>query len=136
MTGASHRIPFIKLPIADLPPDFFPLTCRVCFDYTNSLADVTVGYMGGPGDQWLMVRNDRGEELVALLEDELVSAPISQSAGAARARCARFLATCSVRQGGLPLRRAPPLGPRPLIGVGDADVRSQGARVRAEPGSR
>ncbi|MCK7475429.1 MAG: Coenzyme F420 hydrogenase/dehydrogenase, beta subunit C-terminal domain [Rhodopseudomonas palustris] len=28
------------------------------------LADLTVGYMGGEGQQWLLVRNDRGEELL------------------------------------------------------------------------
>ena len=32
-------------------------------DYTNVLADITIGYMGGLGEQWLPVRNARGEEL-------------------------------------------------------------------------
>ncbi len=59
------------LPISKLPPDFFPLTCRTCVDYTNVLADITVGYMGGQGEQWLLVRNERGEELLALLGDEI-----------------------------------------------------------------
>ena len=58
--GAVRRIPFLSLPIAQLPPDFIPLTCRSCFDYANALADVTVGYMAGGGDQWLIVRNARG----------------------------------------------------------------------------
>ncbi|MEM7524720.1 MAG: Coenzyme F420 hydrogenase/dehydrogenase, beta subunit C-terminal domain, partial [Pseudomonadota bacterium] len=73
--GRMRTIPFLKLPISDLPPDFFPMTCRTCVDYTNTLADVTVGYMGGEGEQWLLVRNARGEELVALLGDELRAAP-------------------------------------------------------------
>jgi coenzyme F420 hydrogenase subunit beta len=42
----KHRlIPFLALPISQLPGDFFPLTCRSCVDYTNVLADITVGYM-------------------------------------------------------------------------------------------
>ncbi len=62
--GSVKEIPFLKLPISKLPPDFFPLTCRTCVDYTNVLADITVGYMGGQGEQWLLVRNARGEELL------------------------------------------------------------------------
>jgi len=58
--GAQKEIPFLKLPLSDLPSDFFPMTCRTCVDYTNSLADVTVGYMAGQGEQWLIVRNERG----------------------------------------------------------------------------
>ena len=62
--GRREEIPFLQLPISNLPPDFFPLTCRTCVDYTNVLADITVGYMGGEGEQWLLVRNERGEELL------------------------------------------------------------------------
>ena len=54
-------MPFLQLPLSQLPSDFFPLTCRTCVDYTNVLADLTVGYMGGRGQQWLLVRNERGE---------------------------------------------------------------------------
>ena len=69
--GRVKEIPFLKLPISKLPPDFFPLTCRTCVDYTNTLADITVGYMGGEGEQWLLVRNERGQELLDLLADEV-----------------------------------------------------------------
>ena len=62
--GRVKEIPFLQLPISKLPPDFFPMTCRTCVDYTNVLADITVGYMGGQGEQWLLVRNARGEELL------------------------------------------------------------------------
>ncbi|MEM7653527.1 MAG: coenzyme F420 hydrogenase/dehydrogenase beta subunit N-terminal domain-containing protein, partial [Pseudomonadota bacterium] len=41
--GRQQEIPFLKLPISDLAPDFFPLTCRTCVDYTNALSDITVG---------------------------------------------------------------------------------------------
>ena len=57
--GTQRLIPFLKLPLSDLPQDFFPVTCRTCVDYTNVLADITVGYMAGEGDQWLIVRNYR-----------------------------------------------------------------------------
>jgi coenzyme F420 hydrogenase subunit beta len=44
--GGKRLIPFLNLPLSTLPPDFFPLTCRTCVDYTNVLSDITVGYMG------------------------------------------------------------------------------------------
>ena len=76
--GAKRLIPFLKLPISDLPNDFFPLTCRTCVDYTNALADITVGYMAGEGEQWLLVRNLRGQEMLDLLGDEVtLTAPRS-----------------------------------------------------------
>ena len=80
------------LPLSKLPGDFFPLTCRTCVDYTNGLADITVGYMGGQGEQWLLVRNERGEELLALLGDEVrTSAPgtAGKRAGAGEAASSR-----------------------------------------------
>lgn len=102
----DRRIPFLALPISQLPQDFFPLTCRSCVDYTNALADITVGYMGGQGEQWLLVRNARGAELLALLGDDIrTEAPGSagRRAGAVRG----FLANTQRAAGGLPLRRMP-----------------------------
>lgn len=104
--GRTKEIPFLDLPISKLPPDFFPLTCRTCVDYTNVLADITVGYMGGQGDQWLLVRNERGEELVALLGDEL-HAVAPGSAGKRDGAVKGFLANTERAAGGLPLRRMP-----------------------------
>ena len=112
--GQKRLIPFLQLPLADLPPDFFPLTCRTCVDYSNVLADITVGYMGGDGQQWLLVRNARGAAVLDGLGDEVVlSAPISQGrrAGAVRG----FLANTERAAGGLPLRRMP-AWLRPLVG--------------------
>ncbi len=104
--GRIKTVPFLKLPISQLPPDFFPLTCRSCVDYTNVLADITVGYMGGQGEQWLIVRNERGEELVNLLGSELrTSAP--GSAGKRHGAVKGFLANVERAAGGLPLRRMP-----------------------------
>jgi coenzyme F420 hydrogenase subunit beta len=112
--GSKKEIPFLKLPISKLPSDFFPLTCRTCVDYTNVLADITVGYMGGEGQQWLLVRNERGEELLNLLGDEVrLSTP--GSAGKRKSAVAGFLANTERAAGGLPLRSMPDWL-RPIVG--------------------
>ena len=104
--GHVSTIPFLMLPLADLPADFFPLTCRTCVDYTNALADITVGYMGGEGEQWLLVRNERGEELLALLGDEVCHTSPGSS-GRRRGSVKGFLNNVERAAGGLPLRRMP-----------------------------
>ncbi len=112
--GSRTRIPFLRLPISRLPADFFPLTCRTCVDYTNVLADLTVGYMGGEGEQWLLVRNARGEELLSLLGDEVrVAEP--GSAGKRRGPVKGFIANTERAAGGLPVRGMPDWA-RPLAG--------------------
>jgi len=112
--GRQRKVPFLMLPLSDLPRDFFPLTCRTCVDYTNALADITVGYMGGEGQQWLLVRNQRGEELLKLLGDEVkVSTP--GSAGKRQGPVKGFLANTERAAGGLPLRRMPQWL-RPVVG--------------------
>ena len=105
-SGEVRALPFLSLPLSQLPPDFFPMTCRTCVDYTNVLSDITVGYMGGQGQQWLLVRNDRGQHLLQLLGDEVrLQAPGSagKRAGAVRG----FLKNVELAAGGLPLRRMP-----------------------------
>ena len=112
--GRRKEIPFLKLPISKLPADFFPLTCRTCVDYTNVLADVTVGYMGGQGEQWLLVRNERGEELISLLGEEVtLSAP--GEAGKRKGAVSGFLKNVERAAGGLPLRSMPDWL-RPIVG--------------------
>jgi coenzyme F420 hydrogenase subunit beta len=112
--GRVREIPFLQLPISKLPPDFFPMTCRTCVDYTNTLADITVGYMGGQGEQWLLVRNDRGEELLGLLGDEVrISEP--GSAGKRAGPVKGFLKNVELAAGGLPLRTMPDWL-RPIVG--------------------
>jgi coenzyme F420 hydrogenase subunit beta len=104
--GRRREIPFLSLPISQLSPDFFPLTCRTCVDYTNALSDITVGYMGGEGEQWLIVRNERGQALLELLGDDVrLSEP--RSLGKRRAAVAGFIANVERAAGGLPLRRMP-----------------------------
>lgn len=105
-TGEIREIPFLKLPISQLPADFFPLTCQSCVDYTNGLADITVGYMGGEGQQWLLVRNQRGKALMELLGAELaIAAP--GSAGKRQAPVRGFLKNVERAAGGLPVRSTP-----------------------------
>ena len=112
--GSHRRIPFLLLPLSKLPGDFFPLTCRTCVDYTNSLADITVGYMGGQGEQWLLVRNARGEKLLGLLGDEVrLAAP--GSAGKRQGPVKGFLKNTERAAGGLPVRGMPNWL-RPLVG--------------------
>ena len=112
--GRVKEIPFLQLPISKLPPDFFPLTCRTCVDYTNVLSDITVGYMGGEGEQWLLVRNERGEELLRLLGSEVVlSTPGSR--GSRKGPVQSFLTNVERAAGGLPLRRMPDWL-RPVVG--------------------
>ena len=112
--GRVKAIPFLMLPLSKLPNDFFPLTCRTCVDYTNVLADITVGYMGGQGEQWLLVRNERGEELLSLLGDEVITREPG-SAGKRHGAVKGFLANVQRAAGGLPLRRMPNWL-RPVVG--------------------
>lgn len=104
--GRVRLIPFLSLPISDLPKDFFPMTCKTCVDYTNALSDVTVGYMGGEGEQWVIVRNDRGAEILDGLGGEVILGPVG-SAGKRAGAVKGFIANTALAAGGLPLRRMP-----------------------------
>jgi coenzyme F420 hydrogenase subunit beta len=131
--GRQRTVPFLMLPLSKLPPDFFPMTCRTCVDYTNALCDITVGYMGGEGQQWLVVRNALGEELLKLLDDEV---QLSQpgSAGKRQGPVKGFMANVERSAGGLPLRRMPNWL-RPIVGWLMPKVGPRGlefARARVE----
>jgi len=112
--GSKKRIPFLLLPLSKLPSDFFPLTCRTCVDYTNVLSDITVGYMGGEGAQWLIVRNDAGMKLLDLLGAE-VQLSFPGSAGRRHGPVKGFMENTRRAAGGLPLRSMPNWL-RPLVG--------------------
>lgn len=104
--GTQKLIPFLKLPLSDLPRDFFPLTCKTCVDYTNRLSDITVGYMAGEGDQWLIVRNERGQEMLDRIKDEVrLHAPGSK--GNRTSAVKGFIENTKLAAGGLPLRKMP-----------------------------
>ena len=112
--GEKRTIPFLMLPLSKLRPDFFPLTCRTCVDYTNALSDITVGYMGGTGEQWLIVRNQQGEDLLSLLGDDVkLSNP--ESGGNRVGPVKGFLKNVELAAGGLPLRQMPNWL-RPIVG--------------------
>lgn len=112
--GHVRNIPFLQLPLSDLPQDFFPLTCKTCVDYTNRLADITVGYMAGEGEQWVIVRNDRGAAALAAIADEVtLEAPRSRGNRASSVK--GFVANTKLAAGGLPLRRMPDWL-RPIMG--------------------
>ena len=131
--GRQRLVPFLSLPISKLPRDFFPLTCRTCVDYTNALSDLTVGYMGGEGEQWLIVRNERGEELVDLLGEALVTAEPG-SKGKRAPHVAAFIRNVELAAGGLPLRSMPNWV-RPLVSFLQPRIGPKGlefARTRLE----
>ena len=104
--GQKQEIPFLKLPLSNLPADFFPTTCKTCVDYVNSLSDITVGYMAGRGEQWVIIRNEKGRDLANLLAAELVLEPLS-SAGNRLSPVKGFMRNVELAAGGLPLQRMP-----------------------------
>ncbi|CAJ1944443.1 unnamed protein product [Cylindrotheca closterium] len=64
--------PYFSLPGTIAEPSIAK-SCLACFDYTNGLADVVVGYMGAPLDsnsrmdesfQTIAIRNERGVQMV------------------------------------------------------------------------
>ena len=126
-------VPFLSLPISKLRPDFFPMTCKTCVDYTNRLADITVGYMGGDGDQWVIVRNARGAELLALLDGQVTVKPLTDK-GKRQGAVKGFMENTRLAAGGLPLRRMPDWL-RPLVSFLQPRIGPRGlefARARVE----
>lgn len=126
-------IPFLQLPISQLPPDFFPMTCKTCVDYTNRLADITVGYMGGDGDQWIIARNDRGAKLLSLIAPRLATAPLTDK-GKRFGAVKGFMENTARAAGGMPLRRMPDWL-RPLVSFLQPRIGPRGlefARARVE----
>ncbi|AUC61322.1 coenzyme F420 hydrogenase beta subunit FrhB [Cyanobacterium sp. HL-69] len=74
--GRVEKVPFFGLKTNQLKDVFAP-SCMTCFDYVNSLADLVVGYMGSPfGWQWIVVRNDTGQEMLDLVQEQLKTQPV------------------------------------------------------------
>jgi coenzyme F420-reducing hydrogenase beta subunit len=68
--GSVEKVNFVDLDVSKLggQTGVFPAACLSCFDYQNTLADLTIGYLGAPlGWQWLLVRTEVGEELFELI---------------------------------------------------------------------
>ncbi len=88
--GRIEKCNFIDIPM-DRIGHIFPDACMSCFDYPNTLADLTVGYMGAPlGWQWMLVRTQRGAELFGLIAPDLQFAPLME-AGNRREGMKRFI---------------------------------------------
>ncbi|MBO0347929.1 Coenzyme F420 hydrogenase/dehydrogenase, beta subunit C-terminal domain [Phormidium pseudopriestleyi FRX01] len=74
--GSIEKVPFFGLNTKELKDVFAP-SCLSCFDYVNSLADLVVGYMGAPyGWQWIVVRNQTGQEMLDLVTEQLETQPV------------------------------------------------------------
>ncbi|MFN5978948.1 MAG: Coenzyme F420 hydrogenase/dehydrogenase, beta subunit C-terminal domain [Pseudanabaena sp.] len=77
--GSTELVPFFGLNTRELK-DVFASSCMTCFDYTNALADIVVGYMGATfGWQWIVVRNETGQEMLELIKDQLQIQPVISS---------------------------------------------------------
>ena len=78
--GKTEKIPYFCLPPAVLKPGVFSNSCMSCFDYLNSLSDITVGYFGAPFSsdwklQWLLIRTEKGQKLFDLIRSEVDISP-------------------------------------------------------------
>jgi 3,8-divinyl protochlorophyllide a 8-vinyl-reductase (ferredoxin) len=75
--GSTETVPFFGLKTNQLKDVFAP-SCMSCFDYVNSLADLVVGYMGAPfGWQWIVVRNQTGQEMLDLVNEQIETMPVA-----------------------------------------------------------
>ncbi len=88
--GHDEKVNFIDFPMDQLD-GIFPAACLSCFDYANSLADITIGYMGARlGWQWVLVRTERGQELFDQLAPDLETTALI-SGGDCRRGMPRYL---------------------------------------------
>ncbi|XP_007034550.2 PREDICTED: 7-hydroxymethyl chlorophyll a reductase, chloroplastic isoform X2 [Theobroma cacao] len=87
LDGHIEEVPYFCLPANELVDVIAP-SCYSCFDYTNALADLVVGYMGVPKysgismtqhPQYVTVRNERGREMLSLVENFLEITPTTSS---------------------------------------------------------
>eukprot|EP00850_Spirogloea_muscicola_P006929 SM000034S12683 [mRNA] locus=s34:152784:158306:- [translate_table: standard] len=87
LDGRTEEVPYFCLPADDLKDVIAP-SCYTCFDYTNGLADLVVGYMGVPKSpgvpmtkhpQYITVRNERGAEMLDLVRPMLDITPTMSS---------------------------------------------------------
>ncbi|XP_039134768.1 7-hydroxymethyl chlorophyll a reductase, chloroplastic [Dioscorea cayenensis subsp. rotundata] len=87
LDGHIEEVPYFSLPANELVDVIAP-SCYSCFDYTNALADLVVGYMGVPKyeglsmtqhPQYITIRNERGREMFSLVENLLEITPTTSS---------------------------------------------------------
>jgi len=79
-----ERVPVFSLPQAQLK-DVIANSCTSCFDYSNALADLVVGYMASPlqptqlmtdSEQYIVVRNGRGKQLLDGVRAKALFSPV------------------------------------------------------------
>jgi 3,8-divinyl protochlorophyllide a 8-vinyl-reductase (ferredoxin) len=85
--GRLEKVPYFSLPQELSQNGIFAPSCMSCFDYVNSLADITVGYLGAPFHrkdmrQWMMIRTEKGQELYNLIANEIDTFPEVRSGNA------------------------------------------------------
>ncbi|PKA59215.1 7-hydroxymethyl chlorophyll a reductase, chloroplastic [Apostasia shenzhenica] len=87
LDGRIEEVPYFCLPTNELVDVIAP-SCYSCFDYTNALADLVVGYMAVPKypgipmtqhPQYITVRNERGREMLNLVESLLELTPTTST---------------------------------------------------------
>ena len=75
--GSTELVPFFGLNTKELKDVFAP-SCLSCFDYTNALADLVVGYMGAEfGWQGILVRNETGAEMLEMVNQDITTKPVT-----------------------------------------------------------
>lgn len=83
MDGRVEKVPYFCLPTNELK-DVIANSCYSCFDYTNGLADLVVGYMGVPYQggsmsshaQYITARNTKGLEMLETIKRDLDVMPV------------------------------------------------------------
>jgi 7-hydroxymethyl chlorophyll a reductase len=111
-------IPYFSLPSNYLAHGVIGEPCRSCFDYTNGLADIVVGYMGVPyfqtpmtkHPQYVTVRNARGRQMFDLIRDRLEVMPTVDSGN----RKPFVLQTLEADDAAF-FGKGPPTGPPPFV---------------------
>lgn len=76
--GRTFKIPYFSLPAQELQ-NVIAESCKTCFDYSNGLADLTIGYMALPYQGGSMrahptcvtIRNETGEEMWRAVEETM-----------------------------------------------------------------
>jgi coenzyme F420 hydrogenase subunit beta len=110
--GHVERLNYIDFPMDKLH-GIFPSSCLSCFDYANTLSDITIGYMGAPfGWQWVMVRTPKGEELLEMLRPELEIGELTESGDRSRGM-PRYMERLTHPPG----QKRPPLPIRKLVAM-------------------
>lgn len=70
--GHTEKVSYFGLPMDKMDDNIFPDSCLSCFDYTNALSDLTIGYLGATMPfQWILARTETGEELFEMLRPYL-----------------------------------------------------------------